>query len=51
VQQVAKDPEYLAVAQKQFIPLQVMNAEEAEAFVREQDQIFKEIWAANPWIK
>jgi tripartite-type tricarboxylate transporter receptor subunit TctC len=51
VQQVAKDPEYLAVADKQFIPLQIMDAEETEAFVREQDKVFRDIWASDPWVK
>lgn len=45
------DPEYLELAKQRAFPSIFRNAEETTTFVRQQNEILKEIWAETPWIK
>lgn len=50
VAEVAGDPAFLADAEKRAISLNIMDAEETEAFVRQQDQLLRDLWQSNPWV-
>ena len=50
ISQAAKDPAFLAEAKKRSLSLNIMDAKQTDAFVREQDKIFRDLWATNPWI-
>lgn len=47
---VAADPAFLAVAVERSLSLNPMNAEQTEAFVRDQATKLGQLWATNPWI-
>jgi tripartite-type tricarboxylate transporter receptor subunit TctC len=51
VQVAAKDPKFLEDAKTRNLALNVMTAEETEAFVREQDKLLRALWKEDPWIK
>lgn len=51
VAKAAADPGFLADAEKRGQSLNIMDAAATEAFVRDQEKIFREIWAATPWVK
>jgi tripartite-type tricarboxylate transporter receptor subunit TctC len=50
VAQAAKTPEFLEDAKKRSLSLNIMDAAQTEAFVREQDKILRDLWKTNPWI-
>lgn len=50
IAKVAVDPAFLADAEKRGMALNVMDAAASEAFVREADKIFTDVWAKTPWI-
>lgn len=50
IAQAAKDPAFLADAKKRSLSLNIMDAKQTDAFVREQDKIFRDLWTTNPWI-
>ena len=51
VQVAAKDPKFLEDAKTRNLALNIMTAEETEAFVREQQELLKGLWDADPWVK
>jgi tripartite-type tricarboxylate transporter receptor subunit TctC len=50
IAKVAVDPAFLADAKKRGMALNVMDAKASEAYVREADKIFTEVWAKTPWL-
>ncbi len=50
VAEAAKDPAFLADAEKRAISLNIMDAAQSEAFVREQDKLLRELWEKGPWV-
>lgn len=48
---VSADPQFLADAAKRSMSLNVMDAEAAEAFVREADAVYRDLWAKSPWLQ
>ena len=50
VAQAAADPAFLADAKKRALSLNIMDAAATEAFVRDQEQILRELWKTEPWI-
>lgn len=50
IAEAAKDPAFLADAKKRSLSLNIMDAKQTDAFVREQDKILRDLWATNPWI-
>jgi tripartite-type tricarboxylate transporter receptor subunit TctC len=48
---VTSDPAFLADAKKRALPLAYMTADQAAAFVKQENENLKELWATNPWIK
>ena len=48
---VAADPAFLEEAKKRALPLSYMTGEQAEAFVRKENEALKALWASDPWIK
>ena len=51
IQVAGKDPKFLEDAEKRSLSLNVMTAEETEAFIRAQHKALSELWASDPWIK
>jgi len=51
IQVAGKDPKFLEDAEKRSLSLNVMTAEETEAFIRAQHKALAELWASDPWIK
>ena len=51
IAKVAADPAFLADAEKRDMALNVMDAAASEAYVREADKIYTELWKETPWIK
>ena len=49
--EAAANPEFLAVATERSLSLNIMSAEEAEAFVYEQREILQALWDEQPWIE
>lgn len=47
---IAADPAFLDEAAKRSVYLSPMNAADTETFIRENDRIYREIWAQEPWI-
>jgi tripartite-type tricarboxylate transporter receptor subunit TctC len=45
------DPEFLAVAAEQKLPLRYMDAEAYRTFVEEQHEAIAKQWDVNPWIE
>jgi tripartite-type tricarboxylate transporter receptor subunit TctC len=45
------DPEFLAVAAEQKLPLRYMDAEAYRVFVEEQHEAIAKQWDVNPWIE
>jgi len=46
-----EDPEFLAVAEEQKLPLRYMNSEDYRAFVEEQHEAIAAQWEVAPWIE
>jgi tripartite-type tricarboxylate transporter receptor subunit TctC len=51
VAEAAANPEFLADAKERALSLNIMDAAQTEAFVREQAELLRGLWDANPWIK
>ncbi|MCS2609782.1 tripartite tricarboxylate transporter substrate binding protein [Halomonas dongshanensis] len=47
--QVAEDPEFLAVMERQGSPVQFAEGDAYEALAQSQDQIAQHIWETTPW--
>jgi len=45
------DPAFLEDAQTRALPLAYMTAEEAEQFVRAENEQLKALWESDPWIE
>jgi len=50
IAEAAANPEFLADAEQRALSLNLMDAEETEAFVREQAELLRGIWETSPWI-
>lgn len=51
IAKVAVDPAFLADAEKRGMALNVMDAAASEAYVREADTIYTELWKQTPWLQ
>ncbi len=49
--QIVKDPAFLEEAKKRALPLSYMTGDEAAAFVKQENENLKALWASDPWIK
>jgi tripartite-type tricarboxylate transporter receptor subunit TctC len=51
IKAAVEDPEFLAQAAKQELPIRYMDSDEYRKFVDAQDKDLAAQWAADPWIK
>ncbi len=51
IKAAVEDPEFIAAAEKQRLPLRYMDSVEYRAFVDAQDKDLAAQWASDPWIK
>jgi tripartite-type tricarboxylate transporter receptor subunit TctC len=51
IAEAAANPEFLADAEERALSLNIMDAAETEAFVREQAELLRGIWDTSPWVQ
>jgi len=51
LQEVGKNPDFIADAKKRSVPLVVMSAEETRDYITKDDTFLRALWAEDPWIK
>ncbi len=49
IEQVVKDPAFLADAQKRKVSINFMNAEQVKAFIAKEEADLRALWASDPW--
>jgi tripartite-type tricarboxylate transporter receptor subunit TctC len=47
--QVVKDPAFLADAKKRSVLILHMNADDVKNYVTEEDEVYRKLWATSPW--
>jgi tripartite-type tricarboxylate transporter receptor subunit TctC len=51
LQQVARNPDFVADARKRSVPLVIMNADETRDYIAKDEGFLRALWAEDPWIK
>jgi tripartite-type tricarboxylate transporter receptor subunit TctC len=49
IEQVVKDPAFIADAEKRKISINFMNAEQVKAFIAQEEADLRALWASDPW--